>query len=261
MTTHLTIRPFPLPLAIAMVFVLVGVAFGDEESPLKPVRRDPLDERLKQSLDADLLDGLGEVPAPISTKSRIDPKREKPDGSTVPGKNSLPKEIAGEDLGSEEPNPLVRIERRMRSAQKLLSQGKVQRDTQSVQQEIAADLKQLVDQFEQMQQSPGGKMENRSQLSSTASPPPPTGSGEKKPGSAGETASNQGPSQNSTNRIGESPTQAASAREIESLQRHAWGNLPERMRQQLGSAASEEFLPQYKGLIEEYFRRLAASPD
>ena len=36
-----------------------------------------------------------------------------------------------------------------------------------------------------------------------------------------------------------------------------WGHLPDRMRQQLQSSFSEQFLPQYERLIEEYYKRLA----
>ena len=37
----------------------------------------------------------------------------------------------------------------------------------------------------------------------------------------------------------------------------AWGHLPERVRQQLQSAAIERFLPKYEDLIEQFYQRLA----
>ncbi len=37
----------------------------------------------------------------------------------------------------------------------------------------------------------------------------------------------------------------------------AWGQLPERMRRQMQDAATIEFLPQFRQLIEDYYRRLA----
>jgi hypothetical protein len=36
-----------------------------------------------------------------------------------------------------------------------------------------------------------------------------------------------------------------------------WGHLPERLRQQMQNADAIEFLPQYRQLIEDYYRRLS----
>jgi len=37
--------------------------------------------------------------------------------------------------------------------------------------------------------------------------------------------------------------------------------LPERLREQMLQNAAEEFLPEYRELIAEYFRRLAEDPE
>jgi hypothetical protein len=39
--------------------------------------------------------------------------------------------------------------------------------------------------------------------------------------------------------------------------RQAWGNLPERLREQMMQSSVDGFLPKYERLIEEYFKRLA----
>ena len=42
--------------------------------------------------------------------------------------------------------------------------------------------------------------------------------------------------------------------------RRFWGHLPEKIRDQMQSSMSEEFLPKYERLIEDYYRRLAEDP-
>jgi hypothetical protein len=37
----------------------------------------------------------------------------------------------------------------------------------------------------------------------------------------------------------------------------AWGNLPERIREQMMQTSVDEFLPKYELLIEKYFQRLS----
>lgn len=35
-----------------------------------------------------------------------------------------------------------------------------------------------------------------------------------------------------------------------------WGNLPDRVREELASGAQEEFVPEYEGLTREYYKRV-----
>jgi hypothetical protein len=36
-----------------------------------------------------------------------------------------------------------------------------------------------------------------------------------------------------------------------------WGNLPDKLRDEMQASISEQFLPKYERLIEEYYKRLA----
>jgi hypothetical protein len=48
--------------------------------------------------------------------------------------------------------------------------------------------------------------------------------------------------------------QSAALRQV---MEEVWGHLPERYRRQMQNAGNVEFLPQYRKLIEDYYRRLA----
>jgi hypothetical protein len=45
--------------------------------------------------------------------------------------------------------------------------------------------------------------------------------------------------------------------QMQELLKDLWGHLPERVREQLLQAPTDEFLPKYQLEIEKYFRRLA----
>ena len=38
--------------------------------------------------------------------------------------------------------------------------------------------------------------------------------------------------------------------------KEVWGHLPARVREQMQNAASEQFLPKYEAMIEQYYERL-----
>ena len=40
----------------------------------------------------------------------------------------------------------------------------------------------------------------------------------------------------------------------------AWGNLPDKLRDQMQSTTPEQFLPKYERVIEDYYQRLAEEP-
>jgi hypothetical protein len=44
---------------------------------------------------------------------------------------------------------------------------------------------------------------------------------------------------------------------VEAMKRNVWGMLPQHQRDAVMELPVEEFLPQYRSLIESYFRRLA----
>jgi hypothetical protein len=45
--------------------------------------------------------------------------------------------------------------------------------------------------------------------------------------------------------------------QMNDLLKDVWGQLPERMRQQMMQSSVEEFLPKYELLIEDYFKALS----
>ena len=45
--------------------------------------------------------------------------------------------------------------------------------------------------------------------------------------------------------------------EVHDLVRRFWGHLPDKLRDEMQSSLSEQFLPKYEQLIEDYYRRLA----
>ena len=44
---------------------------------------------------------------------------------------------------------------------------------------------------------------------------------------------------------------------MKDLFRRIWGNLPDKLREEMQASLSEQFLPKYERLIEEYYKRLA----
>ena len=69
-------------------------------------------------------------------------------------------------------------------------------------------------------------------------------------------ASNAGPVK-STQRVDKAETSEAKVTRRRALVKQAWGHLPERIREQMPNTASEEFLPKYEEVIEDYFQRMA----
>ena len=63
--------------------------------------------------------------------------------------------------------------------------------------------------------------------------------------------------QDSTARGDGGQAESADTPDWQQLLKDLWGHLPERVREQLIQAPTDEFLPKYKLEIEKYFRRLA----
>ena len=77
----------------------------------------------------------------------------------------------------------------------------------------------------------------------------------------GEESSTNSAKQRTAGSLDESPSQVASTgRRIDrkTLIDNAWGNLPPQMRDDLQSVANEEYLPEYRELIERYFLQISS---
>jgi hypothetical protein len=93
------------------------------------------------------------------------------------------------------------------------------------------------------------------------------GGGSKKPGNGQGKGSDQpgegsgnptaGPVRDSTNRIEQGTKEATETADVKDLLRRMWGHLPDKVRDQMQASLSEQFLPKYERLIEEYYKRLA----
>lgn len=160
----------------------------------------------------------------------------------------------GEAGLSEEENPFLSLLQQMREAEMLLGRGETGARTQQIQKQILAELDQLLAQAQQSGQaqakrSPKGKPDSAQPGSQqgTASPSEPK---ETAPG-----VSKQPTAKTPSETPGEEKT--AEVQQIRRLLQEVWGLLPPGQRQQMIETPVEEFLPKYKPLIIDYFRRLA----
>lgn len=182
-----------------------------------------LDQQLLDDLNKDLLDGL---PGPTSTP---------PNGKTV-------HPLGGEEIGSpSSDNPLARIGEKMRLVQERMAAYDTSPETQAVQQQILEELAELL----KSQQAAG-----------QSKPRGGAGQGTQQAGNSGGNTS-PGPVTDSTNRIDRGSKEDVEKADVQDVLKRFWGHLPEKMREQMQSSLSEQFLPKYERVIEEYYKRLA----
>ncbi|MGN6546902.1 MAG: hypothetical protein ACTHK7_17745 [Aureliella sp.] len=181
----------------------------------------------------------------------------------------------GEDIGAAGTNPLAEVRLGMLTAAGWLRDQSEVDKTEQLQRDIVARLDQLIDDLSQ--QPPAG------------SPPPPKDSQTQSPNQPQPKPAQDGSSQKGEGqeRIRQQQAQrdAASGGETQAdasgtegqpapgelngkgvvvdlndptaLQRSAWGNLPDRVREQMQSRMVERFLPGYREQIEAYYRALS----
>jgi hypothetical protein len=65
------------------------------------------------------------------------------------------------------------------------------------------------------------------------------------------------PPRDSTHRIEQGTKESVETTDVKDLLRRFWGHLPDKLRDQMQASLSEQFLPKYERLIEEYYKRLA----
>lgn len=210
-------------------WLAVATAVKSEE-PGKPRE----DAGRAKSLNAQLLDGLAPRPA---EKPSAESTPDNPDTSNEPPNAAPP---AGDDLGSAESHPLAAIGERMRSVEARIAQGDTSGTTQALQRQIIDELAKLVEQANKKDRS-GSKSGNGrgSQSGSVGGNPTP------------------GPPQDSANRLDSGEKERVDTADVQDVLQRYWGHLPEKMREQMQSTLSEEFLPKYQRVIEEYYKRLA----
>jgi hypothetical protein len=204
---------------------------GGDEKPAEmqqPAKRSALDEELLRQLG-------GEEEQQKKKPPPQGPARGGPDKS--------------EDKASD--NPLVRLSRQIRDAERRLREADSGEQTQEMQRKIVDDLEKLIAQIEQQQQQ---------QQQSKSSKPGPPQPGEKKPSPQQKQQKQPGdpndkPSDSNeqlANRKNEKPQTGR----LKDMLEKVWGELPERQRQDVMQASFDDFPAKYQYVIEEYFKQL-----
>jgi hypothetical protein len=205
-------------LAVLLLAIVAFPTFGqDAKSP--PPKSDSLDQQLLDDLDRDLLKDLpgGVKPAPAGN------------GEVTPAVQS--------------DNPLAALAERMRAVEARIANKDTSPETQKLQKQILAELAALMEQAKK--QGGGSKKPGNGQ-----------GKGSDQPGD-GSGNPTAGPVRDSTNRIEQGTKEATETADVKDLLRRMWGHLPDKVRDQMQASLSEQFLPKYERLIEEYYKRLA----
>ncbi len=153
----------------------------------------------------------------------------------------------------EEQEPLLEIARQMRVVEKRIEQYDSGSITQGMQQQILADLERLITSArracKQGVPAAGGSQP-------VAGRTPVTQPSGQQP--AGQQPG-QSPGRTSAARQGETEPglSGPDAAQLRELVKNLWGELPPRAREQMLESFDEAFVPKYRLLIEQYFRRLA----
>jgi cell pole-organizing protein PopZ len=177
-----------------------------------------LDAQLLEGLDDDLLKGL-----PAATRQ--------PDAA-LPAVQTQPAVAAT--------NPLAQIAERMRLAQKRIAERDTTADTQQLQKQIQDDLAALIE---------------AAKKQCAACNKPGSGQGQQAGTSGGNPV--PAPPRDSTNRVEQGTKESLETADVADVLRRFWGHLPDKLREQMQASLSEQFLPKYERLIEDYYKRLA----
>jgi hypothetical protein len=145
-------------------------------------------------------------------------------------------------LRGDSEHPLVRIANAMRAVENRISQSDTSRSTQEAQTQIVKDLSALL---EKAQPQTSASSEQSASQSGT----------NRVSRGTGDPAA--GPPRDSTTKVERGTKVATEAADVKEVMRRIWGHLPEKLRDQMQASLSEEFLPKYQQLIEDYYRRLA----
>ncbi len=185
-----------------------------------PHQNQSLDKPLLDDLEQELLKGL---PSP------------KP--STFPPSQSP---MAEKNRVEESNDPIANLAARMRGVQNRMAKRDTSAMTQNEQRKIVADLDAMLQRANQSRKTAG----NPNQAGGTQAS---TGNGVEAPHSP----------RDSTSRVERGDAQPTERGDTKDVLRRIWGHLPEKLRDEMQSSFSEQFLPKYERLIEEYYKRLA----
>jgi hypothetical protein len=193
---------------------------AEDPPPANRSQAKSLDAQLLDSLDADLLEGL-----PATGK----PTNEPPAASKSGGEAEVPADVT---------DPLAVIGERMRAAQRRMTNRDTSESTQQLQRQIQSELAALIEQARQQSEQKSGSSPGN-QAGNTGGNPTPA------------------PPRDSTDRVERGTKEAVDTADVKNTISRFWGHLPDKLREQLQSSLSEQFLPKYERLIEDYYRALA----
>lgn len=202
-----------------------------------------------KTLDEQLLDDLKPAPQKVKPADKPGDKPDKPKTDQEKLDEQLRRDLEGEDIGQEkkDEHPLQKLGREMREVQQRIGARDTAEGTQQLQKQIAADLKQLI---EQAQKKPQGNKSGSSKK---------PGNGSAQAGTDSGSAASK-PGQESTQRLEQGNQEQVQMNEVKDALRRIWGHLPEKEREEMIGALGEQFLPKYERLIEAFYKRLAERP-
>ncbi len=242
---------------LASVSLALGCCTLVVQAAPQPSGKKSLEDLGENLLDDNMLEQL------IKSASKAKPSGAAPADSQpglLPDTDELRRRLApqrplqpgGEDLGQTGESPLARISSQMAEAGDLIAERETSGRTRDVQEEIISELDKLIDELnKQCQQCSSGKCDKPGNQQTQKSTPKP---GASKPSATRGSQSAPQESQVLSGGGGEAQPGSVADRDVI---KQLWGQLPERLRQQLLQSTADEFLPKYREELELYFRRLA----
>jgi hypothetical protein len=209
------------------------------------------------SSDDELLKRLNEKSTDDVDRELFGEKKKETPAETGAGQgNDGLREQLRRELGAagekEADEPALDIARRMVEVQQRIAASDAGEQVQNQQKKIIADLDALIEQAKKSCNC-SGDCPNPKQSSART----PSGSAAKKPGQKpGNKPGNQAAKQISQ-RPPDKTTVKPDAAEMRNLIKDLWGELPPNVREQMLQNPTEQFVPQYESMIEEYYRRLS----
>ena len=199
--------------------------------PAHPEAKRMTDEDLLDKFDLD--DGLGDAA-----------------GEDIPlaGDGAVPVDRLGDDV-----DPLTRIGHKMRQAEILVPEKSELERAAKLQEEIAADLAELIKQIQQQQKKQQQQGSSSKQQASRIKPKLNQRPQQAKPSNQ----NSKKPSDDSQERQGKADPEFDVAKWNDDIIKDWWGHLPEKERERLRQLSAEEIMTQYQVQIEKYFRHLS----
>jgi hypothetical protein len=209
------------------------------------------------STDDELLKQLNEkstddVDRELFGDKKKDKKAESGAGQGGDGLQEQLKRELGAAGVKENDNPALDIARRMIDVQSRIAGADGGEQVQDEQKKILADLDKLIEQAKKSCNC-SGSCSNPKQGSSRT----PSSSSAKKSGSKPGNKPNDKPAQQSSQRPPDKKQVKPDPAEMQNLIKDLWGELPPNIREQMMQNPTEQFVPQYESMIEEYYRRLS----